>query len=118
LLGGRTAPAKRVFFFLEDTSWAATNDIGKRLFKQAAYWALTKPLPSVAPDFDHDLDVDQEDFGHLQACFTGHGIPVTNPACTDADLNKDTYVDSLDLVLFRKCMSGANEPATPGCLTN
>ncbi|MHC4675676.1 MAG: LVIVD repeat-containing protein [Planctomycetota bacterium] len=65
-----------------------------------------------SPDMDHDLDVDQEDFGLLQECFSGDGIlPVFG--CEDADLDGDLDVD--DAIWLQQCMGGANLPIDPGC---
>lgn len=69
---------------------------------------------SVKPDFDGDGDVDHEDFGHLQTCFSGSGIQST-PACVDARLDADLDVDSGDLIVFVRCMSGPNHPAERTC---
>jgi hypothetical protein len=66
-------------------------------------------------DFDRDMDVDQEDFGYLQACYTGHGVISEDPACQDASLDDDGDVDPTDFTIFQGCMSGANVPAEPGC---
>jgi hypothetical protein len=66
-------------------------------------------------DFDRDGDVDQEDFGHLQKCFTGTGIDITDPDCMDANLDGDTDADQDDFVIFEQCTSGANIPADPDC---
>ena len=66
---------------------------------------------SCAPcDFDSDGDVDQEDFGHLQGCLSGAGVPQTDPNCIGADLDKDTDVDQEDLSGLRDCLSGPNVP--------
>ena len=73
-------------------------------------WRFT--TASYAGDFDGDLDVDQEDFGHFQACFSGHGVQY--PAgCEDADFDLDGNVDENDLSVFQACMGGPNRP--PGC---
>jgi len=61
-------------------------------------------------DFDHDSDVDLDDFGHLQRCLTGHGLAVTDPTCLDADLNSDSYVDQTDVALFINYFNGAGRP--------
>jgi hypothetical protein len=68
-------------------------------------------------DFDCDGDVDQDDFGHLQACLTGSGRPVTDPACQDARLNPDPYIDGADLELFRRCLTRPGEAADPDCMS-
>jgi hypothetical protein len=65
-------------------------------------------------DFDKDGDVDQEDFGHLQACLDGLEEPNV-AGCQDADLNHDTFVDQYDVDLFRQCFSGPGVPVEPGC---
>ncbi|MHC4671502.1 MAG: fibronectin type III domain-containing protein [Planctomycetota bacterium] len=77
---------------------------------EGAGWSFTtKPYPG---DFDEDRDVDQEDFGHLQACFSGDTRPY-ELGCDDADLHTDGDVDQDDFIVFKSCMSGANQ--TPGC---
>ncbi|MBI4581384.1 MAG: hypothetical protein HY718_16905 [Planctomycetes bacterium] len=58
-------------------------------------------------DFDADGDVDQEDFGRLQACLSGSGA-FPDPDCGAADLDGDGDVDQSDVDVFRACMSGAN----------
>ncbi len=68
----------------------------------------------VAPDFDRDGDVDQEDFGHLQACVSGDGQPALS-GCLGMDLDLDGDVDGDDMVLFYRCFSGRDVPADPSC---
>jgi len=65
-----------------------------------------------AADFDLDGDVDQNDFGFFQACFSGSEVPY-EPGCKDADLNGNGAVDQTDFGAFRDCMGGADSP--PGC---
>ncbi len=77
--------------------------------------ATASAVPYVPPDFDRDTDVDQADFGHLQACFSGAAVPQTDPKCADALLDSDEDVDANDFGIFQGCMSGANVPADPGC---
>ncbi len=66
-------------------------------------------------DFDLDGDVDQEDFGHFQACLAGPSVPVTDPNCLDANLDGDSDVDQDDCAIFRGCMTGANVIGDPHC---
>jgi hypothetical protein len=66
----------------------------------------------VQADFDQDGDVDQEDFGHLQGCFTGDAFSY-GPGCADADLDVDGDVDGYDIAILLDCMSGPGQP--PGC---
>jgi hypothetical protein len=63
-------------------------------------------------DFDGDSDVDQDDFGHLQRCLSGEGLPYAQ-GCEDADGDCDGDVDQVDLGGLLGCMAGANVP--PGC---
>lgn len=67
-------------------------------------------------DFDNDGDVDQVDFGHLQACYSGIGVPQTDPACADARLDADDDVDGDDVTLFEACDQGPAIPAAPNCI--
>jgi len=66
-------------------------------------------------DFDGDGDMDQDDFGHLQECLTGPGIPQMELSCRDAYLDMDDDVDQNDVEAFRACMSGPNVPLDPAC---
>jgi hypothetical protein len=71
--------------------------------------------PSCRGDFDEDNDVDQEDYGHLQACLTGAGIPQPDPACIPALIDDDEDVDADDVAIFYGCMTGANNACDPNC---
>jgi hypothetical protein len=68
------------------------------------------------PDFDGDTDVDQEDFGHLQTCFSGADVPQNGAACRDARLDGDEDVDADDLSKFLLCLSGAGSAPVSNCL--
>lgn len=76
-------------------------------------WSFT--TGSALGDFDGDNDVDMQDFGHLQACLTGNGIPQNNPLCQDARMDGDSDVDANDVMKFLKCMNGPNMPLDPDC---
>jgi PKD repeat protein len=65
-------------------------------------------------DFDGDGDVDQENFGHFQACYSGSGKLQTDPGCLNARLDGDEDVDEEDFAIFQACMSGPNAPASCG----
>ena len=78
----------------------------------AVYASGCPPTPG---DLDIDTDIDQEDFGRFQACYTGSGIPQTKPECANALLDDDVDVDQDDFGIFQRCMSGPNIPADPTC---
>jgi M6 family metalloprotease-like protein len=71
-------------------------------------------VPSIG-DLDADGDVDQDDFGLFQACYSGPGAPQTDPACNLARMDADTDVDGDDYAVFVKCRSGPTVPADPNC---
>ncbi len=65
----------------------------------------------VASDFNKDGDVDQEDFGFFQSCYSG-----LNPyplGCDAADLNGTGNINLSDFDIFYSCMNGPNQ--SPGC---
>ena len=78
-------------------------------------WYANPTRTPIPGDFDHDNDVDQTDFGHLQACLSGSDYPQMDPDCTNARLDEDEDVDQVDLDIFRQCLTGANVPADPDC---
>lgn len=57
-------------------------------------------------DFDLDFDVDLVDFGTLQLCFSGSGIPVTGDECETADADGDGDVDLVDFGEFQLRFTG------------
>ncbi len=100
---------------------------GTRYYYRATSGALVYPAPAQAGqvyfttlagqpgDFDLDSDVDQADFGTLQACLSGPNVPQNEAACQAARLDADNDVDDADLAAFRACMSGPAHPANPAC---
>ncbi|UCD29618.1 MAG: hypothetical protein JSV03_03820 [Planctomycetota bacterium] len=83
----------------------ATNEDGQ----DTEGWQVI--VKSIA-NFDNDNDVDQEDFGWFQTCYTGSGVfPTTE--CEPADLDSDRDVDVEDFAIFQTCMGGPDDP--PGC---
>ncbi|MEP0841331.1 MAG: hypothetical protein HRF43_01315 [Phycisphaerae bacterium] len=77
-----------------------------------------KPCPDPFADEDGDGDVDQKDFGALQACFTGAAGP-RSEACKCFDRDGDLLIDSDDLFgphnTFTACQSGPDIPADKTC---
>lgn len=68
-------------------------------FVDPAAWAIRG-------DLNDDGDVDQEDFGAFQACFSGNGGPQLSATCLFARLDGDNDVDAADFALFRECFGG------------
>jgi hypothetical protein len=69
-------------------------------------------------DADGDNDVDQEDFGIFQACFTDTDDPggAFDPVlCSCLDQDDDDDVDQQDLLAFELCASGPEVNAVPSC---
>lgn len=73
------------------------------------------PPPAAPGDMDRDGDVDQEDFGHFQACYSGAGIPQYDFDCLDALLDTDEDVDHDDFGVFQQCFTGPNVIADLNC---
>jgi hypothetical protein len=78
-------------------------------------WKFMYPGKSPC-DFDLDGDVDQEDFGYLQACITGPGIALSDADCYFGLLDEDGDIDEDDVSLFATCLSGPAVPASADCL--
>lgn len=68
------------------------------------------PIP-IPADLDEDFDVDQEDHGLLQACYSGFASYA--PGCESADLDDDGMVNQSDFNIWTDCLAGANNP--PDC---
>ncbi|GMU19923.1 MAG: hypothetical protein AMXMBFR13_00270 [Phycisphaerae bacterium] len=76
---------------------------------------LTVTSPRYLGDFDEDLDVDLEDFGHFQLCLTGPGVIQSDSECADTRLDHDPDVDQEDFGIFQACLSGANRRPPDEC---
>lgn len=74
---------------------------------------VTVDVRTVLPDLDLDSDVDQEDFGLFQACYSGLEAPL--PSCLGADFTHNGLVDQLDFVVFLECLSGTGVSAEASC---
>lgn len=94
-----------------------TNTLEEIWYDEVALTGCHNPRP----DVDGDGDVDQEDFGVLQRCWTGPHDPFTynldfdgaNCQCIDIDGEKD--VDQDDYNIFEICASGPGVAADPDC---
>ncbi|MBI4580273.1 MAG: hypothetical protein HY718_11260, partial [Planctomycetes bacterium] len=79
-------------------------------------WRFRTGRRPTRADFDGDLDVDMDDFGHMQSCLTGTGVPQYDAACADARIDDDLDVDEEELAFFLDCLSGAGITAAAGCV--
>lgn len=80
---------------------------------------IPKLCPAVFADADEDGDVDQDDFGEFQACFTGANDPnsqFSRPDCGCFDQDRDDDVDEDDYGAFQQCASGPEIPLDPACV--
>lgn len=69
-------------------------------------------------DADADRDVDMDDFGVFQRCFTGTAgslpaVPESGYSCTCFDRDDANGVDATDLAAFEACMTGPAVPWAP-----
>lgn len=88
------------------------ND-GERYDASDDFWVvLNREIPG---DFNRNGHIDLADYAHLQIGFTGAGIPQSDPAYQDADLDGDDDVDPDDFTRFERCLSGPVQYADPRC---
>lgn len=109
-LAGWPSPVARVLF--EDRMVSSQS---AQIVDDFEPWGVHVYLDSVPGDFDFDGDVDQDDFGRFQSCFSGPGVPQSNPGCMPALLDDDQDVDEADFSIFRKCISGPDILADSDC---
>lgn len=83
---------------------------------QAVSVSLDVRRPVYTGDLDDDLDVDQADFGGLQACLSGSGVAQNDPLCSGANLDGDQDVDQHDAAILRDCLSGSEGMPPTECL--
>jgi hypothetical protein len=73
------------------------------------------PCPPAYGDTDWDQDVDQDDFGSWQTCFTAAAGPTGSAVCRCLDWNHNLVIDKNDRQAFMNCWSGPAVPADPAC---
>ncbi len=66
--------------------------------------------PRPFADADADGDVDQDDFGTFQTCYTGAPTSGVPAGCECLNHNGDQGIDGSDFAEFDKCYTGANVP--------
>lgn len=99
LLNGAVAPARRVYMFLEDSSFTQATPTARQLFANAVRWAIGEPL--CAADFDGDGALDFFDYDAFVTCFEGGACPPGRTADFDNDgaadfFDYDTYVQAFE----------------------
>lgn len=69
-------------------------------------------------DFNEDCRVDDADFDHFAVCALGPGIPQSDPACTDANLDGDALgqVDQEDFAILQACWNELGLIKMPNCI--
>ena len=60
---------------------------------------------SFVGDLDEDGDIDLDDFGIFNDCYSGPGDP-PDPGCEPADLNQNDHVDLPDFAVFQRTFTG------------
>ncbi len=102
-----------------EVSELGCQTMGGRFNGPGTSCANTLCCPVPFADSDVDADVDQDDFGAFQACFTGPGPATVVGDCTcfdrDAGGTGDGDVDTDDLSAFEACASGPGVQADPAC---
>ncbi|MGQ9651928.1 MAG: hypothetical protein ACUVXJ_17625 [Phycisphaerae bacterium] len=94
-------------------TYAGTIKVTDNAINSPKTIVVTVVIETVSPDFNLDGDVDQEDFGHLQACLSGGAAYPTG--CANGDLDHNGFVDSADCIIFQRCLSGRNVIANQAC---
>ena len=109
--GSLTIPQFGLNFSLFDINYDGLVDVEDRRLIGVGQTAMLG-------DLDHDHDVDQTDFGMMQACLTDENTNVLTARCRSADLDGDDIVDQDDLHIFEACASGPNVTADFNCRTD
>ncbi|MCB9846048.1 MAG: PQQ-dependent sugar dehydrogenase [Phycisphaeraceae bacterium] len=95
LLGGHSAPARRVFLFLEDASWLGATDVTRTILERSVAWASGFTPPGCPADLDGDGDADGDDFFRFLDLFAA-GDPGAD-LDGDGDRDADDFFTYLDL---------------------
>ena len=85
----------------------------RRRYSLSEVRLATSACPLPFADADEDGDVDQQDFGTFQLCFTGDGGTYEDPSCYCFDRNGDNDIDLYDHSDFEDCATGPDVPFDP-----
>ncbi len=80
---------------------------------RGVFYLLVGTQPWAPADFDHDGDVDLDDFLVFTRCFNGPNKPYAAGGCDAVDFDNDHDVDLDDFLTFTHCFNGPNSP--PAC---
>lgn len=95
LLGGYTAPERRVFLFFEDASFLTATADAREIFRRSIDWLVDDPPPGCIGDLDGDRVVDLQDLAGLLANFGS-----MQATLAEGDVDNDGDVDIADLALL------------------
>lgn len=97
------------------------GDIDRGNAESDSQWSLvrfeigrTAVCPKPFADVDGDKDVDMDDFGEFQRCYTGISFGIAD-GCSCFDRNSNGGIDNDDFLKFTACRSGPAIPANPAC---
>jgi GH25 family lysozyme M1 (1,4-beta-N-acetylmuramidase) len=76
---------------------------------------VTLTITPVPGDFNADGHIDGTDTNFFVGCITGQDTGITNPDCTETDLDNDDDVDQEDFGILQRCYSGALNHPDPYC---
>jgi len=85
------------------------------LIEQKIVGSITYRFCNQPGDYDHDGDVDHDDFNLFESCASGPAVLLI-PGCEGKDFDGDNDVDQNDFAIFQRCYSGQNNPVDPGCM--
>jgi hypothetical protein len=69
------------------------------------------------PDLDCDSDVDTDDYGVLNGCWTGPAVGPVAAGCERADLDQDNDVDQTDFGRLQRCFTGPGKRIDFNCMS-
>lgn len=95
--------------FLDEPSTPDTGNGAPPVVDLGAYEFVLIP-----GDYDHDRDVDSDDWAGFESCASGPAISYVGD-CQQADFDGDGDVDPSDFGVFQRCFSGENSPGEPTC---
>ncbi len=80
-------------------------------------WALPQGiLDQYGPGIGYRFPPDEPYIPDFENLFrTAPGVPQPDPACREADLDRDHDVDAADFGILQRCLTGPGMPGSPDC---